>query len=230
MNSDAFLLGVVQVAQALGASPIDLLLAMNTESSLNPAAHNASGQGAWGLIQILTSNLPGVGWTDGGSAFAQLSDVDQLPYVQNFLSRYAQYGLSTPGRVHQALFVPATIEDPANFPDVPDTVIAAASADNLPTGISTGLANALVAAYNANPGFDQGQKGYITTGDMYQTDLSRAANSSVFQDDLARLQQIAPQIFQTAATAGTSILGIGVLAGLGYLLYRNRVAILGKRR
>lgn len=146
--SDAFVAGVRDVATDLGCAPLDLLGVMMSESDVDPSAQNPLG-GATGLIQFMPAILSGLGWVDGQDAFARLAAEDQLPYVQKFFAPYARHGLTSPGRLYQATFLPGTLAAGQG----PGTVLAAAGGPH-------------TQAYTANRGLDVDGDGAITIGDL----------------------------------------------------------------
>ena len=212
--SDAFLVEVVRVAQLLSVSPLDLLLVMNRESGLSPGAANPLG--AVGLIQF--TNLADVGWTGTREQFLALSGVQQLPYVERFLRRYARYNLNSAGRLHQALFVPATFPGSMQ-PDLP--LVRRGG-----TRWGGGSCNE-ACIYEGHEFLDVGNKGYITAGDLETIDRRDAAQpGSPYSRAVARLRVILPQLFPAQALASSAspatpiVLG-AALGGLAWLGYRR---------
>ena len=207
--SDEFLRAGAAMAQRLRMSWPDLLLVMNRESGISPRAKNPS-SGAAGLIQF--TNLAGVGWSGTIEQFLSLSGVEQLPYVERFLRPYANYNLNTAGRIHQALFVPATLPGSLD--------------DSLPLvrrgGTRWSGSNCNEACiYEGHAFLDVGNKGYITAGDLETIDRRDAAKpGSPYSRAIARLQQILPQLFPVqVAVASSPLAPLALGAALGGALW-----------
>jgi len=184
MASDAFLEKGSEMSKRLGIYWPHLLMVMNLESGISPAAHNPGG--ASGLIQF--TNLAGVGWSGTSEAFRALSDVDQLPYVERFLSFYKKDKLDSVRRIHQALYVPATLPEGSD----PDLVLTRAD------GTRWGGREAQY--YADNHSFDADNKGYITAGDLEKADIKAAAPaSSGYQRAVKRLQELLPEYAKDVA-------------------------------
>jgi hypothetical protein len=142
---DDFFPALDAMCTRLRSDPLDTLAVMNAESDVMACARNAR-SGAAGLIQFLPSTLAGVGWDRGPDAFCALRATDQLPYVERHLAPYASHGLGSPGRVYQAVFLPATMP----LGSTPGTVL-------------TRLGSP---AYERNQGLDLDGDGAITLGDL----------------------------------------------------------------
>lgn len=82
------------------------------ESGWNPSALNP-GSGAAGLIQFTPGTLQRMGYH--GRPFQQLSAVEQMPYIDQYLSRVKRW--KVPGDTYMAIIAPAFI----GVPD--DTVV-----------------------------------------------------------------------------------------------------------
>lgn len=217
MNTDDFLIEGARMSERLGIFWPHLLMVMQLESGITPSARNRAG--AFGLIQI--QNLPKVGWNDGPDAFLTLSDVEQLPYVERFLSDKAKFNLHSVGRIHQSLYVPATLFHPDLFPDSPDTVITARAdrADLLP---DVNFKTDLIRAYNSNQGFDSQKKGFITVQDLEDTDVRASTSPSTnFQQDIERLRTLIPGLVEGAPVSVPNQ-GVG---GIPWLLVGTLVAV-----
>jgi hypothetical protein len=91
--------------------------------------------------------LKGLGWSDGPDAFKLLSAEQQLPYVERFYRPYVG-NLTSPGRLYQATFLPATL------PGTDESSIIAA-----PNGPHAD-------AFRWNPMLDTNRDGVITVGDL----------------------------------------------------------------
>jgi len=223
MPSDRFLVDGAAMSERLGIFWPDLLRVMNLESGISPSAGLGVPGHAIGVIQLMPANLQGVGWRGTREEFGSLSDFDQLPYVEKFLQPLARFNLHSDGRIHQALFVPATLHLPELFPDRPDTVLAAANASGLPRGLNVQLTDALVNAYHANSGFDRARKGFITVQDLEDTDDAAASHaSSPFQHAIARLRVLIPGLVESGESVAQGVgavpwlaIGTFVLLGVG---------------
>lgn len=212
--SDAFLIEVVRVAGRLGISPFDLLLVMNRESGISPAASNP--QGAAGLIQF--TNLGNVGWTGTREQFLALSGVQQLPYVERFLKRSSRYNLNSAGRLHQALFVPASLPGSMQ-PDLP-----LVRKDGT-RWTAPGECNE-ACIYRGHAFLDVGSKGYITAGDLETIDRRDAAPpNSPYSRAVARLAQLGVVQPTTSPADESPLLRLVSLGLFGFgvwTLYRGR--------
>jgi len=145
--SDRFFVSLKGVCQRIHCAPEDLLGVMLSESGVRPDAQNPHGK-ATGLIQFMPPILVGLGWTQGPDAFKALNAEQQLPFVEKFFAPHAGQGLSSPGRLYQATFLPATLRGSNE-----STVIAAPRGPN---------AN----AYAANKVLDTNNDGVITVSDL----------------------------------------------------------------
>jgi hypothetical protein len=119
---------------------------MESESSVMPSAQNPRGK-ATGLIQFMPATLTGLGWTQGPDAFRSLTADDQLPFVERFYRPHIGQ-LTSPGRLYQATFLPATLMGTDET-----SVIAAPGGPN---------AN----AYRDNTLLDTNRDGAITVSDL----------------------------------------------------------------
>ncbi len=225
MATDRFLREGSEASRRLGLSWPQWLMVMNLESGISPRAGCDKNQPAVGIIQFYgLDTLRNLGWTGTREEFCQLADYEQLPFAVKFMSAYApSRELTSTGRIHQAMYVPATLDPPfSRSPSQPITARSDKADDVLPRGISTSLKNRLVAAYNQNRGFDRAGKGYITVQDLEDTDVAAAARSgSPFQVAFARLKALG----LPTNGGGTGIkpvtggqIGLELLAGLGILL------------
>src|SRR3546814_20398544 len=75
------------MAARLGTKPEYLMAVMSFETggSFSPAQANNAGSGATGLIQFMPNTAAGLGTRT--AAFAQMSSVEQLQYVAQYLDR-----------------------------------------------------------------------------------------------------------------------------------------------
>jgi hypothetical protein len=124
--TEAFKLKVVRVSEALGISPDDLMTTMAIETSrplpgggveetFDPAI-KAGTSSAVGLIQFLPRTAAGLGTTV--DALAAMSGVEQLDYVQKYLTDYRGRMRSTED-VYFAVFYPPFLgaQNTAALPD-----------------------------------------------------------------------------------------------------------------
>lgn len=199
------------MSKRLGVYWPDLLVVLNTESGISPAALNPGG--AAGLIQF--KNLPGVGWNKSSQEFRALSDVAQLPYVERFFAPYVKYNLNSIGRIHQVLLGPATL--PLGGDKDKNFVVYRKNGKRW---------NGEEASYyEGNKGFDAAGKGYITVADMEAYDLAHASSpNSPYQRAFARLKVLLPEYAQRVgpmASTKSRVAAVGVLAlaaGVWYYL------------
>jgi hypothetical protein len=144
--SDDFFSQLKAVCTRLNCVPEDLLGVMESESGVQPWSQNANGK-ATGLIQFMPEILKGLGWSAGPDAFKLLNAEQQLPYVESFYRPYIGK-LSSPGRLYQATFLPATLTG------TDETSIIAA-----PNGPHAD-------AFHWNQTLDTNRDGVITVGDL----------------------------------------------------------------
>jgi hypothetical protein len=144
--SDDFFTELKAISARLRCAPEDLLGVMESESSVMPSAQNPRGK-ATGLIQFMPATLTGLGWTQGPDAFRSLTADDQLPFVERFYRPHIGQ-LTSPGRLYQATFLPATLMGTDET-----SVIAAPGGPN---------AN----AYRDNTLLDTNRDGAITVSDL----------------------------------------------------------------
>ena len=169
--SDAFLLGVIDISRRIGCQPGDLIAVMIRESSLRPDAWNRSSN-AVGLIQFLPSTLAKLGWHGSWQEFRALGAEEQLFWVERYMRVYSRYGLSTPGRVYQAVFMPASLR--------------------MAAGANTTLIDSQQSTdgrYQNNRGLDLDGDGRITVGELRQS-VERGFRTSAWQTLEARLQEL----------------------------------------
>lgn len=176
----------VEVANRLGMNPDHLMAVMMFESGLNPAISNKY-SGATGLIQFM--NAAGVGTTK--SALKKMSGVQQLDYVEKYLSPY-KGKMKNMQDAYMAVFSPAFIGSSAG----------------------TGMYKSGSLAYGQNKGLDINKDGVITVGEaaslpasklakfkslskdpsIYPNLNSNAGVLSTANSDSAKMQQIANKV------------------------------------
>jgi len=145
--SEFFFVKLDEIATELGASALDMLSVMMSESGVKANAHNPNGD-ASGLIQFMPRTLQGVGWTQGHEKFRELTAAQQLPYVRRYFIPY-KGELHTVGALYVATFLPAYIDHSSDRSFV-------LSAKNGPLGW----------AYAPNAAFDANHDYAITVGEL----------------------------------------------------------------
>lgn len=206
--TDSFLLAGERMSQRLGIHWPHLLMVMNRESRINSHARNPSSL-ASGLIQ--NTDLPGIGWTGTREEFLALSNEQQLPYVERFLSRYKQYNLNSVRRIHQALFLPATLSEG----DSPSLVLLRQN--------GTRWNGQEAVWYTSHKQLDIGNKGYITLGDVEKIDIRDAAYpNSPYQQAIARLKSLGRFMEQSTESSFPLIATLAVGAATAYYFYSRR--------
>ena len=148
--TEEFLIEVKNMSERLGVKPDDLMAVMAFESGgINPAAVN-KWSGATGLIQFMPSTAEGLGTTT--EALRGMSAMEQLPYVETYLS---QHGIRA-GRnnslsdLYMAVLWPAAVGKP-------DGYVLFSSGSN---------------AYSQNAGLDINHDGAITKAEAVQLVLN----------------------------------------------------------
>jgi len=223
--SDEFLRNGKAMADRLRIQLPHLIVNMNTESGLHPDAGVTVPGHAVGLIQFMPERLPEVGFRGTREQFAALRDVEQLPFIERFLAGVTRQfsggqPLDSVRRLHQAIFLPATLAGGS----APDRVL-------LRKG-GAGFGGKEDLFYRSNLGFDsEPRKGFITVGDLEKVDLKAAAPpNSPAQRALARLRDLFPGIVEALVVplpishpslAGFLLLGLGVIGG-AWWLYKER--------
>lgn len=207
--SDSFLTKGREMGQRMGMSFTQFLFVSNHESGLNPAAHNPNGD-ASGLIQFMPRTLEGYGMSP--EEMRSLSAEEQLPYIERFLSAYKNKRLDFMGRIHQALYVPASLDEGYGL----DQVLTRRG------GTKWGGSEASAYASNAKA-FDPEGKGYITPRDLEAADLRAARNSSTLLPALARLKQLFPSDYKTPLKVwlASSAFGAAVAGGVYWFFLRK---------
>ena len=81
-----FVAEVKRISALLGCAPELLMLLMNSESGINPAAYNKNG-GATGLIQFMPSTAKGLGTTTVN--LKAMNHLVQLQYVYKYFKPYS---------------------------------------------------------------------------------------------------------------------------------------------
>ena len=131
---------IVEVANNVGTHPYWLANLINFESAgtFSSSVQNPSTR-ATGLIQFMPSTARGMGTTV--EQLAQMTPLEQMNWVEAYLSKYKSKGLNNPTDIYMAVFYPVSIGNPQyKFPDY------VARANN---GIDTPIAYAIKANRNA---------------------------------------------------------------------------------
>lgn len=99
---------VRQVADNLGLDPnwLMAIMAFETGRSFSPSEPNKAGSGATGLIQFMPSTATGLGTTT--KALANMSDVQQMDYVEKYFRPYASR-INSLSDAYMAVLWPAAI-------------------------------------------------------------------------------------------------------------------------
>jgi hypothetical protein len=169
------------IAIELGATPIDMLSVMFSESGCRANAHNDAPKdlppekrwNASGLIQFMPATLMGLGWTHGHAAFRQLTAAEQLPYVRRYYLPYRGHLGSVAG-LYVATFLPALVK----HCDDPSFIL---TAKNGPLGW----------AYGPNAVFDTNRDFAITVGELEDA-VRRNARGARWDEIVTRLTGIEP--------------------------------------
>lgn len=140
--SPEFSARVQQMAQRLGMNPDHLMAVMGFETggTYSPSVRNAAGSGATGLIQFMPSTAAGMGTST--SALAGMSAVEQLEYVERYLSPYSGQ-LNSLEDAYMSVLYPAAIG----------------------RGPNHGLFRRGTTAYRQNSGLDINRDGTVTVGE-----------------------------------------------------------------
>lgn len=211
-NGSAFFSRLLRIGRDRNVDPISVLMMMYNESGLNPGqpSHVKDSHGnpvAWGISQIMTPFLRGVGFLGTGPDFLALSAVDQLEFVDRFYAPYTSSNLDTPERVYQANFLPGTL----SWGSDPTTVLAVKG------GGSSRWPREWVseaAVYRDNSQLDHGGKGFITVGDLGIA-MRAHSNDPVLIEAVARLRAAAGGALDAPGIGPVLlILGIGGAAVL----------------
>lgn len=189
---------LVQMTTQLGMKPEDLLAVMQSESGMNPAAHNPGG-GASGLIQFMPFVLKGLGFPGSTGDFRRLSGEEQLPWIGKYIKQHMSQQNNKPftsgGQYYVANLWPAALKLPGVQKGDPSTIILEKNPQSengfskkyMDIGSKIPVSTER-AGYDSNPLFDKEKKGYITLGDLNrQVDLNR--KSPTYRQGLLAMQQ-----------------------------------------
>ena len=160
LNDPEFNEKSIEMSKKLGVNHQQLMGLMNYESAgLNPGAVNTQ-SGATGLIQFLPSTAQKL--KTSTAALKNMSGVDQLPYVETFLSPFLknakkdQNGKVSASDLYAAVFMPAAVGKDDNF------VLGERDSDTPSLDKNASLAK----IYSQNPGLDVNKDGKITKGEL----------------------------------------------------------------
>ena len=143
-----FISEVNRVSQKFNIDAGDLLGMMQSESGINPAAHNKSG-GASGLIQFMPATAKGLGTTT--EAIRGMSRAQQMPLVEKYFNKVGLPRGASAGQLYTSVFLPAFVKKPSSY------VIASPGGTPL---------NQSGSWYKQNKGLDVDQSGAITISDL----------------------------------------------------------------
>lgn len=204
-------------------SPFHYLAVWNSESGLNPAAHNPNGD-ASGIFQAMPDTLRGLGFLGSPADFRQLSAKDQLPYAERYYRPYTGK-LKNSAAVYVATFLPADLDLAVN----PDAVLVQRDGRR-------GW------AYSANAVFDV-NKDYCIQVKELSSAIERNARTARFAQATAELERYLGLVSSAPALDAGLDLGtvLGVQRGLDALGFapgpldgipgaRTRAAILSFQR
>lgn len=199
-NFPATLWGVAKSFQAMGivCHPVDLASSMFLESSIERRARNA--EGCLGINQMCPGNFAKLGINP--NTYTQLTESEQLchyvfPFWKSIVASHHIAELSARD-IEWLNYVPAYY-----VPNAPDSHVIMNSANP-----------------NYNEGFDHGNKGYITAGDI-QTSIDKACSTARWFAIKAAILAADPSGPLVGGAAGTIIAGI-----LFFIAYK----LLGKAR
>lgn len=156
------------IAKRHGWDPVGMMQIQFSESGINPAARNPGG--AVGLIQF-DGSLPGLGWTAGNAAFARLTAVQQLAYVEKYYANKPMPVGANGTAFYLANYEPAKLrhwQEPGYILDTPID--------------GTGFYAANEAVFDVDP-----KKGYITVGDLTRR-LAHVCTGATWAEHVARLK------------------------------------------
>lgn len=154
-KSPAFIRELINIGNRLGIEPAYLAAVMASESGFDPAIKNPikmKGGHPTGLIQFVPSTAKQLGTTV--QDLGQMSDVDQLHYVEKFYKPWAGK-LKTPGDVYMATFLPIFVGKS------PETILGQlGNMNKMPGGLTYDI------VYKQNKVFDTDKDGIIRISDV----------------------------------------------------------------
>lgn len=182
------------------------VISFETGGTFSPSIQNPKSK-ATGLLQFMPFWIAKQGMTP--AAFAALSAIAQLKFVEKFYKGNAPKGLTTLCDHYLAVFSPYFIGHP-------ETEVMAAKGSTAPyAGPGSGLTQAKV--YDQNSGFDKTGKGYFTVADVCATVKSRYDAAG------GKRIVVTPPV---AAAAGA---GAGVVVAVVLALGAAALALWGRR-
>jgi hypothetical protein len=189
MWTQAEVVALREMCGRLGVDPRNLVKLMCHESGCSPAAHNPGG--AVGLIQFEPDTLRDEGWTAGVDAFARLSVLEQIPYVERYFRARQGAILAAGGGLgplYVATFLPALIPGSGDM-----------------THVLCATHGPLAWAYAANRAFDADSKGWITVGDMVNAADGAYAKSATGQAIVAALDGLEAPVAESPVEASLDV-------------------------
>lgn len=177
IHAKEFYQGWIKIFKNLGADPLDALQVSNSESGVSPSAYNPNGP-AVGLIQFLGVTLKGMGWTGTTQEFGNLSDIQQLPYVEKYYAPY-KGKLVNKAAIYTATFLPADIDMAAD-----------------PTAVLVDKNGRRGWAYSPNASFDTNHDLKITVSELTDA-IDRACRTSRWRTMYAEYCMVAGIVPQT---------------------------------
>lgn len=168
---------LANIAASLGMNPADLLLILESESGLNPAAAYRDKEGfplAVGLNQLTRVSNAVTGLTEEQRQALVTQPVSvQLPIVQRFFQNIQwtkeRRGYPNATTIYAINFAPGRLIARGNKPET----VLYSTADG--------------ASYELNKGFDTARKGYITVSDL-ASHLARVSKRASYKGALAALR------------------------------------------
>jgi hypothetical protein len=193
---------LVQISSELGMKPEDIIAIMVSESGLNPAAKNTSGN-ATGLIQFMPATLKGMGFNESHEKFGTLSGEEQLPYVKKAI----EYGIKLLGKPFESAaqyytsnFFPIALKLPGIKSQNPNCIFIEQNPKTIngtnyskkyyDVGVKLSI-DTEKAAYNGNPLFHGTIPGAITFGDMVRQ-IEKIKNQPAYKNAIEEVRKLAP--------------------------------------
>jgi len=171
-HTDAFYVNWANGFQQLGIDPTFPMKAAMHESEARAQAWNHASNTV-GLIQFTPETLKYLGFPGTYRDMQGLTAAQQIPWVLKFYKPYAAY-IKSPALAYVLTYLPSLVKEASESPLGNDFVLAQDGGK-------------LSWAYNANPGFDHGKKGFITVGDLQQT-IDSATKGARWDEIQVRLQ------------------------------------------
>ena len=200
---------LIEISNRLSMKPDDILLVMTSESGLDPAAKNPSGE-ASGLIQFMPNTLKGMNFKGTPEDLRNMTGEQQLDLVERFIKN----GMSANGgpfisaaQLYICIFYPAALKLPGIRKGDPGAIFIEKNPESIPNPKSTesnplpplskkhysvGYSIKAVSesgAFLANKVFSRSIPDAITYGDMMkQVEINK--RNSVYQKASAEIQRI----------------------------------------